>query len=262
MYTPIPLSQPLTTPIRMPHWHIFPLSLILALAFTYTGVEVSLWVALSHPDFLVNLFLNMLEIYGIVHFTYRQYYRQNRSFRQVIWRSLLLLYLIEFLRIPIFEYEPEDFTELWSIVIPFGTILVFTFNYFYHLLKQMEQTHVKLPSSPVRSFSFWLETLNGKVQLDPSTILYADLCPSYVKLVTFEESYKSFTSLKRIEEEISPHVPIFRLNKQTLCHAQAIQSFRSLKDGRLEVSLPTGETRLVSKNKASSFKRWLTARSS
>ena len=242
----------------MSRWHIFPLTLILSLAFTYTGVEENLWLALTHPDFQINLFLNTLEIWGLIYYAHYLHVKKNKTFWQALWRSLLLFYLIQFLRAVIIEYEPEDYTELWSIVIPFGTILIFTFNYFYHLRKQMNQVQQsKLPPELIHS-PLWLETTSGKVQLAPNEILYADLLPNYLELITPDKTYKSFLSLKKLEEELSPYSSFFRLNKQSLCHAQAVQSYQSLKDGRLEVTLSTGEIRVVSKNKASSFKKWIT----
>ena len=246
----------------MSRWHIFPLTLILSLAFTYTGVEESLWLALAHPDFQINLFLNTLEIGGLIYYAYHLHFRKNRHIGQALWRTLLLFYLLQLLRAVIIEYEPEDYTELWSIVLPFGTILICAFNYFYYLRKQMDQVQQgKLPPESIHS-PLWLETTSGKVQIDPAHILYADLLPNYLELTTSDKTYKSFLSLKKLEEELSSYSAFFRLNKQSLCHAQAVQSYQSLKDGRLEVTLSTGEIRVVSKNKASSFKRWITKDSS
>ncbi len=241
----------------MSRWHIFPLTLILSLAFTYTGVEESLWMALAHPDFQINLFLNTLEIWGLIYYAYHLHFRKNRSMGQALWRTLLLFYLLQLLRAVIIEYEPEDYTELWSIVIPFGTILIFAFNYFYHLRKQMDQVKQSAVLPEPSHSPLWLETTSGKVQIDPSNILYADLQPNYLELITPDKTFKGFLSLKKLEEELRPYSTFFRLNKQSLCHAQAVQSYRSLKDGRLEVTLSTGEIRVVSKNKASSFKKWI-----
>ena len=49
----------------------------------------------------------------------------------------------------------------------------------------------------------------------------------------------------------------FRLNKQYMATYDAIVSYRSLKDGRLEVSLLDQELCYVSKNKAATLKQWL-----
>ena len=236
--------------------HILPLSLIIALAFTYTGVELSLWKALQHPIFLLNFFLNSLEVGTLIYFTHRLYVRKSYTFNAAVWRSLGMFYSIELLRYFLFDYEAEDYVELYSIVLPFGTLLLLALNYFYRLTYPFIEGKSELDEGEEKAH-FWIETSGGQVQFQAQDIVYAQLRAHYLELITPKGRHKCFISLKKLEELLPQKEAFFRLNKQSLCHFKAVRAYKSLKDGRLEIQLDVGAKPLVSKNKASAFKKWI-----
>ena len=123
--------------------------------------------------------------------------------------------LIELFRLLIFDYEPEDYVELYSITLPFGTILLVAFNYFYALHARSPQEKAEtLPSNkPEDTSQFWIETSGGQVQFLPQEILFARLEPNYLTLTTQKGEYKCFISLKKLEELLESCRALFSLEQ-------------------------------------------------
>ena len=237
--------------------HIPPLSFILSLAFTYTGESESLFFVFTHPVFLLNLLLNTIEVMLIGYFSYWLHFGKKFSFLQAIWRSLSLFLSLQLLRMVIIDYEPEDYIETYSIVLPFGTLVLLALNYFYFLhARQLDNVSPEERHSD-RAESFWLDTSSGQICIHPADIQFAHLSLHHLKIYTHREIYHSFISLKKLEGKLLQHPHFFRLNKQCLCHVQAIQHYKSMKDGRIEVHTLDQHSFMVSKNKASAFKKWI-----
>ena len=245
--------------------HIIPGSLIFGLLFTYAGVEVPLWEVFFHVDFLIWFNINIVIVFGLWNLVYFLQFKKDLNLIFNIFLSILALVLWEFSASILFEYEPEDFTELFSITLPFGSALLVAFNIFYHLLKKLYHTQNNSEtlniSTPTSSNSndqenIWVNTLMGKTKIQEKEIRYVQLTEVGIAIKTNKDIIIGFNSLKSFEDLLVNQSQFFRLNKQYLSSKLGIISFKSLSDGRIQIRLIDDEKCLVSKNKAAAFRQW------
>lgn len=234
--------------------HIFWVSLVLTFLFTYAGVEISIWESFTYLAFNINFILNFVQIYFLIGLTY--YLHFTKEF--VLWKSIVIVlvvfYLLQLLQVSIIDYEVDDYTELYSITLPFGSLIILIFNFYYNLINKRSNTSFLNGNMPE---PLWLDTSAGRVKLFANAIKYAYLTDVHLEIHTESNLLKTFYSLKQLQELLDNENSFFRLNKQFLCQKNAISTFKPLSDGRLELTLFNNEKCTVSKNKASSFKKWL-----
>ena len=260
------LSSGLTIPSKK---HIFYGAFLFAELFTYAGVEIPIWIVHTHLDYNLNFMINTLVIYGIWRWVYFLNFKAGTKLWINILLSLVALFCWESFASVLFEYEAEDFAEMYSITFPFGTLLLVVFNYYYHLNKQgieglrSEETDARgeglanLKTEVKNNSNIWLDTVQGKTKLEEHAILYARLRDVGLTVKTQAMSHTSFYSLKQFEQMLSDKDRFYRLNKQYVASSRAIRSYKALKDGRLKVTLVDDEVCFVSKNKAARLKQWL-----
>lgn len=235
-------------------WHIIWSSLLLTFAFTYAGVDESLWESFTDLAFNFNFLINFVQIYFLIWLSYYLHFVKKVS----VLSALLIVFgtflFLQLLQVWIIDYEEDDFTELYSITLPFGSVCLLAFNLYYHLLKKVG----KNKTTEIEKINpLWLDTISGRVKIDENEMLYAFLTETYLEINLEESVHKTFQSLKQLEDLLADRSRFFRLNKKYLSRRDAILSYKSLSDGRLEITLPNDKKCIVSKNKASSFKKWL-----
>ncbi|MET2986189.1 LytTR family DNA-binding domain-containing protein [Aureibaculum conchae] len=233
--------------------HIIWATLVLTFLFTYAGVKESIWESFTDIGFNINFILNFVQIYLLIRLTYYLHFTK----KSVLWKSIAIslgvFYLLQLLQVNIIDYEADDYTELYSITLPFGSLILLIFNFYYNLINKKSNSLLD-DNTPE---PIWLDTSTGRVKLFANTIKYAYLTDVYLEIHTESNLLKTFYSLKQLEELLSNENSFFRLNKQYLCQKNAISTFKPLSDGRLELTLFNNEKCIVSKNKASSFKKWI-----
>lgn len=234
--------------------HIIWVSLIIGFIFTYTGVDEQLFEVIKHLDFIANFILNFLQAYLLIGLSYHLHFSRKWAF----WPALLVVlgtfYIIEMISYSIFEYDTEDVTELITSSLPFGSLIILGFNLIYHLIRNQNLNGLE---ENQKETEIWFDTISGRIKVLEKNIRYAFLTDANLEIHTENSNLKAFYSLKQFEDLLTDKASFFRLNKQYLCRSTTISSFRSLPDGRLEVTLRDAEKCIVSKNKASSFKKWL-----
>jgi len=233
--------------------HIFWTSLVIGLLFTYAGVEENLLEVFTHLDFIINFILNFIEVYLLMCLTYYLYFIRKLNFWIALLISLGVFYLIESLSYTLFDYDTDDITEFFSLTLPFGSLIILVFNLIYHLLRRRPENMETIS----HEVEIWFDTISGRTKVLEKNIQYAYLTETYLEIHTYEGILKAFYSLKQFENLLTDKSTFFRLNKQCLGQRKSVLSFKSLSDGRLEISLLGGHKSIVSKNKASSFKKWL-----
>ena len=239
--------------------HVFWLTLPLTLIFTYAGVEEGLLEVFQHLDFNINFVFNGIQIYYLIYFAYFLSFKKKYSFPIVLSLVTIVFLLLQMLQVALFNYDDEEYTELYSITLPFGLLVIIAVVGFYSLYKNIvEEEPREIKGATVNQVkSFWIQTSQGKKAFEYEEFQYACLISSLLRVKFKEQEIKTHISLKKLEELLSPDVVYFRLNKQFLSAKSGIRAFKSLKDGRLVVELIDGEEAFVSKNKAASFRKWI-----
>jgi len=244
-------------PNRPSTLHLLILSPIIALAFTYTGVEAGLIESLSHPVFLINFFITLFEVSLLFFLIYYLHFHYGLHWIVCLGLSLLAFFGIEWLMQAILDYEPEDYVEQVSSTLPFGSMIIITMNIIYSFIRRQNSMSEKIKRmQEIKEHSIWVKTLKGQQGLIPSQVLCAINKEGYVLIITKDEQIKGFISLKQLQQSLLPEEDYFKLNKQTIAHRSYVEAHESLKDGRIQVSLKDGNTTLISKNRASSFRNW------
>ena len=164
--------------------HIIPFSLLFTIIFTYAGVEYPIWVVHTHLDYNINFVVNFLTIYWIFRFVYYLNFRKSGGLVFNILISLLVLVLEEIASSILFEYDQEDFTEMYSITLPFGSLLLIVINVYYQLVKQnlipenspTNPSQEQLPKIlPIEEHLIWLDAAKGKEKVREVDIQFAHL---------------------------------------------------------------------------------------
>ena len=234
--------------------HIFWTSIVIGMLFTYTGVEEPFFQVIGHLDFIITFIVNSIQAFLLIYLIYWLHLNKKIGIWLAILISLGLFYCIEFIAYQLSAYEQEDITELLTNTLPFGSLIILAFNFYYHLIRKQQKSQIQVKETKA---VIWLDTISGRVQLMENTILYAFLTDTNLEINTKDATHKTFYSLKQLEDLLVEKAQFFRLNKQFLSRRDAILSYKSLSDGRIEISLSNERSCIVSKNKASSFKKWL-----
>lgn len=240
--------------------HIWIVAILISLAFTYAGVDESLVVCLTELDFLLNLVINTCFGLFYFHISHTLHFKKRFPLQKAVIIVLSAFYLSEFIQFSIFDYDAVDVVEFYSITLPFGSIIILVVNVIYSLIAKQGQEQSQSPTLQIHPFPehiMWVDSSRGRIRLAEHNILFASLTDTHLEIQTCETKINVFYSLKRLSEMLQQKHEFFRLNKKCLCSRQSISSYRTLSDGRLEVVLRTGKKSVVSKNKASSLKKWL-----
>lgn len=131
--------------------------------------------------------------------------------------------------------NPQDFSSILRQIQPEKTA---------HKLRFLVKKRDQLKSIPAHDIAYWLLD-HGNIWLLTST----------------GEKYIYDKSLDEIEQMIDPQF-FFRLNRQCIANIKAIESATLFDKNKLLIHLApkTEQTILVSRDKASDFKRWLDAK--
>lgn len=143
--------------------------------------------------------------------------------------------------------------------------------YFYQRFRQLEQelsSHKIHPPSPVKvepqTSSAGVPLIIAskgarQVPVPTDEIAYCFLQNEIYYLKTFDEQQLMATQTLDELATILPSNQFFRINRQILANARACASFRSIANGKLEVTLlpPLPEAVIISQKKAAAFKQWL-----
>lgn len=232
--------------------HIFWCSLVIGFIFTYVGVDENLLELITDFGFVISFILNVLQAYLLMLLAYHLNFSKKLNFWYALLVTLSIFYAYEFFSYLIFDYDTDDLTELYTSTLPFGTTLIFGFNLVYSLVNKPITG-----SSPEKENMIWLDTLTGRVKLEEDSISFAFLTEAYLEINTSQGTFKTFYSLKQLENLLIDKNSFFRLNKQYLCQKNSIKFYKPLPDGRLEIDISNHKKCVVSKNKASSFKKWI-----
>lgn len=99
---------------------------------------------------------------------------------------------------------------------------------------------------------------NGLLRLPKAEVACASLENGLLRLSTTKgESHWLDTSLKALQEQLGDDKQFHRLNRTTLIHRNEVESFSTNEKHQLRVTLKSGATVWVNKNKAKAFKNWL-----
>lgn len=99
---------------------------------------------------------------------------------------------------------------------------------------------------------------NGLLRLPKTEIACASLENGLLRLSTTKgESHWLDTSLKALQEQLQDDEQFYRLNRTTLIHRNEVAGFSTNEKHQLCVTLKSGKTVEVNKNKVKAFKNWL-----
>lgn len=235
-------------------YHVIILTIVVTHIFTYANVDLPFLEVIQHEDYIVNLVLNGLQIYLLFKLSYFLAYKKQKSFLFSTIIGLLVFALVTAGSAYFLDYEPEDYTEMYTMTIPFGAIILIGVNLFYYYHKQLKSKN-STPSLDERYF--WIKTSSGRKKLFPSKFRYAMLDGGILKVFMEDGQIYSDISLSNLEESFEEIDGVLRFNRQSIGKKVAITSLKSKEDGRLELGLFDGAKILVSKNNAASMKKKL-----
>lgn len=143
-------------------------------------------------------------------------------------------------------FEPIEF-----VTTRFPLILIVSGLYQYWRFNQTDS------KTEVQGVS--LRTINnGLLRLDKDEIASASLQGGSLKVwLTNGEQHRLDTSLKALQDELNDHDQFYRLNRTTLIKRDQVMELVTNDKHQLCVTLRTGETVMVNKNRVRAFKNWL-----
>lgn len=113
----------------------------------------------------------------------------------------------------------------------------------------------KEPTSPVLSVK---AVNNGQLRIPKSAVAYASLENGLLRVVmTDGANHCVDISLKALQEKLEDDMQFYRLNRITLINRDQVAGFSTNEKHQLVVTLKSGATVWVNKNKVKAFKSWL-----
>ncbi|GAB5527571.1 MAG: hypothetical protein Roseis2KO_54430 [Roseivirga sp.] len=99
---------------------------------------------------------------------------------------------------------------------------------------------------------------NGLLRLQKDEVACASLENGLLRLSTTQgERHWVDTSLKALQQQLDDDEQFYRLNRTTLVHRNQVGGFSTNEKHQLSITLKSGETVTVNKNKVKAFKNWL-----
>lgn len=267
-------------------------SIFLAHFIKTLGYSESLWEIVMDQGYFLEVSIGALINFGVWTFIRwisilldgrYDWLEQSmlRSFLQVALGFVAPVLLSFFIMYFFFQYITGEniFNSNWLyleyrvVLFYIGMMNAFYLGYyFYQRFRQMElqlaaNNIVLPPALPVASTSpaitnnviILANKGNRQIPVPAEDIAYAFLQDDIYYLKTFDD--QQFMANETLDElaAILPTSQFFRINRQILANARACASFRSIANGKLEVSLQPGlaEPVTVSQKKAAVFKAWL-----
>lgn len=159
-------------------------------------------------------------------------------------------------------------TEFYLVLLLIVFINVYYFTFW--LYGRHKRTPAIQPVSSVQNTSSVsqpgpIQVVKGeKIRLlAPPTVAYAFLKDGYCYIKTFDaDVFVTTFVLDDLSEKLSP-ADFFRANRQVIVNRVAIQSYRSIGNGKIDVQITPdfGEELIVSQKRAKAFREWIGGRS-
>ncbi|MEL6943590.1 MAG: LytTR family DNA-binding domain-containing protein, partial [Bacteroidota bacterium] len=263
-------------------------AIIVTLCLTFIGTDHTLSELLSEPIIFKKLLLNgsivLFSWLGvrqiILFFDHKMPWGENNQSKRWLIQLPITLFFISLIFIlqlytrTIFIPDWKLFSKtVWSVDFPLSLLFGLCFNFlYYHWWTQTQRR--QLVKSSISSQQNIIPSSDGlqhisirkgkkTILITPDEIAYAFRIDEFNYLITQKgEKHLLDISLNTLEKQLEP-THFFRLNRQLLAHRSTIQSFKVLSNRHLQVELqPQLEgNRLVNKNKAASFKKWMSKES-
>lgn len=258
------------------------------------GYSESLWEIVMEPEYFLEVLIGALINFGVwslvrwvsirldAHYDWLET-SMLRTFLQATLGFVVPVLLSFFAMYLFFIHVAGDniFNSSW-LYVEYRVVLFFLAMmncfylayYFYQRFRQIESTLQTLQHKPVEpqtmaitpaaSSTLVIIATKGsrQVPVPVEEIAYCFLQDDIYYLKTYDEQQLMTSETLDELANLLPPSQFFRINRQILANAKACASFRSIANGKLEVTLQPGmpEPATVSQKKAAAFKNWLVNR--